>query len=123
MYVGGQCRNYRQNISYFLNNKLIFLDFWIFTNFNMVFPVIVLVFDYDEFSEGALTYKWLLTHTLDEILAEIIWLAHKNGLALTPLFSNISTSLTLSSINCCFLSLSKMPTFGSPGCLAVWSIP
>jgi hypothetical protein len=29
----------------------------------------------------------------------------------------------LSSINCCFLSLSKMPTFGSPGCLAVWSIP
>jgi hypothetical protein len=34
--------------------KLIFLKLWIFTNFNTVFPVLVLVFDFEEFSEGVL---------------------------------------------------------------------
>jgi hypothetical protein len=47
-------RNWK--ISYFINNKLIFLKLWvwIFTNLNIVFPVVVLVFDFDEFSEGVL---------------------------------------------------------------------
>ena len=34
--------------------KGIFFKIWIFTNFNMVFPVLVLVFDFEEFSEGVL---------------------------------------------------------------------
>jgi hypothetical protein len=37
-----------------LDIKLIFLKLWIFTNFNTVFPVVVLVFDFEEFSEGVL---------------------------------------------------------------------
>jgi hypothetical protein len=45
MYVGGQR---------FMTNKPIFLKLWVFTNFNMVFPVLVLVFDFEEFSEGVL---------------------------------------------------------------------
>jgi hypothetical protein len=36
-----------------LNIKPIFLKLWIFTNLNMVFPVVVLGFDFDEF-EGVL---------------------------------------------------------------------
>jgi hypothetical protein len=39
----------------------IFLKLWIFTNINMVFPVVVLVFDFDESSEGVLHghFDWL----------------------------------------------------------------
>jgi hypothetical protein len=40
--------------SYFVNNKPIFLKLRIVTNFNTVFPVIVLVFDFEEFSEEVL---------------------------------------------------------------------
>jgi hypothetical protein len=40
--------------SYFINNKPIFLKHRIFTNFNTVFPVVVLVFDFEEFSEEVL---------------------------------------------------------------------
>jgi hypothetical protein len=40
-----------QKNSYFINNKPLFLKLMIFTNFNMVFPVVVLVFDFEEFSE------------------------------------------------------------------------
>jgi hypothetical protein len=34
--------------------KLIFLKLWIFANFNTVFPVLVLVFVFEEFSEEVL---------------------------------------------------------------------
>jgi hypothetical protein len=44
MYVGGQ-------VAYFINNKPIFLKLRIFANFNTVSPVMVLVFDFEEFSE------------------------------------------------------------------------
>jgi hypothetical protein len=37
-----------------LDIKLIFLALGIFTNFNTVFPGLVLVFDFKEFSEGVL---------------------------------------------------------------------
>jgi hypothetical protein len=40
--------------SYLINNKPIFLKLRIFTNFNTVFPVVVLVFDFEEFSEEVL---------------------------------------------------------------------
>jgi hypothetical protein len=40
--------------SYFINNKPIFLKLRMFTNFNTVFPVVVLVFDFEEFSEEVL---------------------------------------------------------------------
>jgi hypothetical protein len=40
--------------SYFINNKPIFLKLGIFNNFNTVFPVVVLVFDFEEFSEEVL---------------------------------------------------------------------
>jgi hypothetical protein len=61
MYVGGQ--RLTSNIhflvkfrisknSYFINNKPTFLKLWIFTNF--YFPVAVLVFDFEEFSEDVL---------------------------------------------------------------------
>jgi hypothetical protein len=43
---------------YFINNKLIFLKLRIFTNFNTVFPVVVLVFDFEEFSEEVLHGHW-----------------------------------------------------------------
>jgi hypothetical protein len=36
----------------------IFLKLWIFTNLNRVFPVVVLVFGFDEFSEGVLHGHW-----------------------------------------------------------------
>jgi hypothetical protein len=41
-----------------LDIKLIFLKLWIFTNFNTVFPVLVLVFDFEEFSEEVLHGHW-----------------------------------------------------------------
>jgi hypothetical protein len=37
-----------------LDIKLTFLKLWSFTNFNTVFPVLVLVFDFEEFSEEVL---------------------------------------------------------------------
>jgi hypothetical protein len=51
MYVSGQHTYF---ISYFINIKPIFLKLWIFTNLSMVFPVVLLVFDFDESSEGVL---------------------------------------------------------------------
>jgi hypothetical protein len=41
-------------MSYFINIKLIVPKLWIFTNLNMVFRVVVLVFDFNESSEGVL---------------------------------------------------------------------
>jgi hypothetical protein len=38
--------------------RLIFLKLWITTNFNTVFLVVVLVFDFEEFSEGVLHGHW-----------------------------------------------------------------
>jgi hypothetical protein len=63
MYVGGQALP--TNIHFFvtfriseihnvLDVKVIFLKLWIFTNLNTVFPVLVLVFDFKEFSEWVL---------------------------------------------------------------------
>jgi hypothetical protein len=40
--------------SYFINNKPIFLKLRLFTNLNTVFPVVVLVFNFEEFSEEVL---------------------------------------------------------------------
>jgi hypothetical protein len=62
MYVGGQALpilpiHFQFRISKIhnvLDIKLIFLKLWIFTNFNTAFPVLVLVFDFEEFSEGVL---------------------------------------------------------------------
>jgi hypothetical protein len=63
MYVGGQALptnihflvKFRiSNIHNVLDIKLIFLKLWIFTNFYTVFPVLVLVFDFEEFSEEVL---------------------------------------------------------------------
>jgi hypothetical protein len=55
MYVGGQSLpSPISKTSYFMNNKPIFLKLRIFTNFNTVFPVVVLVFDFEEFSEEVL---------------------------------------------------------------------
>jgi hypothetical protein len=48
--------------SYFINNKAIFLKLRIFTNFNTVFPVVVLVFDCEEFSKGVLHGHCSLRH-------------------------------------------------------------
>jgi hypothetical protein len=45
----------------------IFLKLWIFTNRNTVFPVVVLVFDFNEFPEGVLV-TWPLTDKLRENL-------------------------------------------------------
>jgi hypothetical protein len=42
------------NISFFINIKPICLKLWISTNLNMVFPVVVLVVDINESSEGVL---------------------------------------------------------------------
>jgi hypothetical protein len=39
---------------YFINIKPVFLKLWNFTNLNMVFPVVILVFDFNESSEGVL---------------------------------------------------------------------
>jgi hypothetical protein len=57
MYVGGQALlihflvKFRiSKNSYFINNKPIFLKLRIFTNFNTSFPVVILVFDFEEFS-------------------------------------------------------------------------
>jgi hypothetical protein len=44
--------------SYFININPTFLKLWICTHFNMIFPVVVLVFDFDEFSEGMLHDYW-----------------------------------------------------------------
>jgi hypothetical protein len=74
MLVGKRCP--ATNIHYFvefpnlkthnaLNINSIFLNLWIFTNLNMVFPVVVLVFDFDVFSEGVVT--WLL-HLIENII-------------------------------------------------------
>jgi hypothetical protein len=62
MYVGGQRLptnihfhvkfRIQKFITSILDIKLIFLKLCFFTNFNTVFPVIVLVFDFEEFSEG-----------------------------------------------------------------------
>jgi hypothetical protein len=43
-----------------LVGKRCFLKLWMFTDLNMVFPVVVLVFDFDfdEFSEGVLHGHW-----------------------------------------------------------------
>jgi hypothetical protein len=54
MYVGRQILSVKFRNSYFIDIKLNFLKLWIFTNFNKVFPVVLLVFDFDEFSEGVL---------------------------------------------------------------------
>jgi hypothetical protein len=43
-----------------LDIKLIFLKLWIFTNFNTVFPVLVLVFVFEEFSEEVLHRCYML---------------------------------------------------------------
>jgi hypothetical protein len=60
MYVGGQALPTNIHFlvkfriskkSYFINNKTIFLKLRLFTNFNTVFLVVVLVFDVEEFSE------------------------------------------------------------------------
>jgi hypothetical protein len=40
--------------SYFINIKSMFLKLWHFKNFNKVFQVLVLVFDFNEFLEGVL---------------------------------------------------------------------
>jgi hypothetical protein len=51
--------------SYFINNKPTFLNLRNFTNFNTVFPVVVLVFDFEEFSEEVLhghPFENLTTH-------------------------------------------------------------
>jgi hypothetical protein len=51
MYVGG----FRiSKNSYFINNKPLFLKPRIFTNLNTVFPVLALVFYFEEFSEEVL---------------------------------------------------------------------
>jgi hypothetical protein len=44
--------------SYFINNKPTFLKLRIFTNSNTVFPVVVLVFDFEEFSEEVFHGQW-----------------------------------------------------------------
>jgi hypothetical protein len=36
-------------MSYFINIKPTFLKLWVFTNLNMVFPVVVLDFDFNRF--------------------------------------------------------------------------
>jgi hypothetical protein len=41
-------------MSHFINIKPLLLKFWIFTYLNMVFPVVVIVFDFNESSEGVL---------------------------------------------------------------------
>jgi hypothetical protein len=56
MFVCGQtfCKISKLKIHSALDIIPMFLKLWIFTNVNMVFPVIVLVFDFDEFSEAVL---------------------------------------------------------------------
>jgi hypothetical protein len=57
MLVGKRCpHTFLHKISKFnaLDITPIFLKLWIFTNLNMVFPVVVLVFNFDESSEGVL---------------------------------------------------------------------
>jgi hypothetical protein len=54
-------------MSYFINIKPIFLKLCIFTNLNMVFPAVVLVFDFNESSEGVLhghsVFRWYRNYT------------------------------------------------------------
>jgi hypothetical protein len=58
MYIGGQMlKNLTPKIHNILNIKPISLELWFFTNFNMGFPVILFVFDLDEFSEGVQLLK------------------------------------------------------------------
>jgi hypothetical protein len=59
MYVGGQAKHFLvkfpiSKIHNVLDIKLIFLKLWVFTNFNTVFPVLVLVSDFEEFLEMVL---------------------------------------------------------------------
>jgi hypothetical protein len=70
-----------------LDIKLIFLKLWIFTNFNTVFPDLVLVFDFEEFSEELLhghlinymckKHNLLLSWLLSSV-TEIIYAPHMN---------------------------------------------
>jgi hypothetical protein len=43
-----------------LHIKPISLKLWLFTNFNMGFPVVLLVFDVDELSEGVLSPHFII---------------------------------------------------------------
>jgi hypothetical protein len=60
MYVGGQAHqlttksviHLKSKIHNVLDIKLIIFKLWVFTNFNTVSPVLVLVFDFEEFPEG-----------------------------------------------------------------------
>jgi hypothetical protein len=49
-----------------------FLTLWIFSNFNTVFPVVVFVFGFGEFSEGVFHGHWNLEMLVfeEEILGE-----------------------------------------------------
>jgi hypothetical protein len=60
MYVGGQRISKH---SYFINNKPIFLKLRIFTNFNTVFPVLVLGFYFEDFSEEVLHGHYSYSYT------------------------------------------------------------
>jgi hypothetical protein len=77
--------NIHSKISYFINIKLIVSKLWIFTNLNMVFPVVVLVFDLNESSEGVLHGHWL-----NILIKDSIWI----DFGITSLW----TSYTLSGI-------------------------
>jgi hypothetical protein len=81
-----KCRN--STISYFINIKLIFFKLWIFTNRNMVFLVVVLVFDFNEFSEGVLHgYSYTIHYSVMELNPWIIFDNVRLGAPLTPYYS------------------------------------
>jgi hypothetical protein len=46
--------------NFFINIKPNVPKLWIFTSLNMVFPVVVLVFDFNESSERGVTWPFLL---------------------------------------------------------------
>jgi hypothetical protein len=54
MYVTFPCKCRNSKINIFFGITLITLKLWIFTNFNMVFSVVLLVFDFEKFLEGVI---------------------------------------------------------------------
>jgi hypothetical protein len=82
MYVGGQALILNHNV---LDIKLIFFKLWIFTNLNTAFPLLVLVCDFEEFSEGVSH----LCSRLNRALGAIYPRAHISILAIPALSTSV----------------------------------
>jgi hypothetical protein len=67
------CKISKFKVHNVLDIKPIFLKLWIFTNFKTVFPVVVSVFDFDEFSEGLLHGHWLVKQRTKTSQSDVLY--------------------------------------------------